>query len=207
MSKIIVMSILVSSLVSCSKFKRVSDKNKPAQQEEKLDELEGLEGLDDFESDDLMAEEPKEEEQKLLVEEASEQVMKPEIKKEMIASYTVQSGDTLMLISYKLYGHHREWKNIHQANKAMIGSPGNLKVGAQLSYYPPQNPVKKPEGKPYLIKLGDSLSLISGKVYGDIKLWRPIFNNNSQAIDDPNLIFAGFTIYYPEKSSHSLASY
>jgi len=207
MSKFILIVILVSSFVSCSKFKRVTDKKTATKQEAQIDELEGLDGLDDFEGDDLMAEEPKQKEDKLLIEQADEQAITPEIKKETVASYTVQSGDTLMLISYKLYGHHKEWRNIFRGNKEAIGAPGKLKEGMQLTYFPPQKPVQKPEGQPYLIKVGDSLSLISGKVYGDIKLWRPIFNNNSSSIDDPNLIFAGFTIYYPEKNSQNLASY
>ncbi|PIP94727.1 MAG: hypothetical protein COW78_09545 [Bdellovibrio sp. CG22_combo_CG10-13_8_21_14_all_39_27] len=51
-------------------------------------------------------------------------------------------------------------------------------------------------GNPYLIKSGDSLSLISKKVYGDWREWPAIHKNNPQQIRDPNLIFAGFTLYY-----------
>jgi len=51
-------------------------------------------------------------------------------------------------------------------------------------------------GNPYLIKSGDSLSLISKKVYGDWREWPAIHKNNPKQIRDPNLIFAGFTLYY-----------
>lgn len=217
--------LTLSLLVSCSKFKRVSTSEPATTKSSGLNELEGLEGLEEFEDEKILTESSPNEETVLLVEEQIEepmqeqeeelmmmeepkkQVMRPTIKKETIARYTVQAGDTLMLISYKLYGHHKEWKSIYQMNRNAIGNRNNLKVGTEISYYPPSNPPPAPEGIPYLIRKGDSLSSISGKVYGDIKLWRPIYENNRYSIDNPNLIFAGFTIYYPEKSSQTVASY
>ena len=55
-------------------------------------------------------------------------------------------------------------------------------------------------GLPYLIKEGDSLASISLDKYETLNKWRYIYNNNKPLIKDPNLIFAGFTLYYiPER--------
>lgn len=199
MKNLFYLTIILGLFASCSKFKRVTE-TKEAPKTEELSELEELGDFDEsssFKEDTPTAqtEEPMQE----LMEDIPMEKEAPVITKETKAVYEVQREDTLMLISYKLYGHHREWKNIYQINKNILKNPSGLRAGMQLQYYPPQTPPQTPSGNPYLIKSGDSLSLIAGKVYGNIKLWRPIYKNNSQSISDPNLIFAGFTIYYPEK--------
>jgi len=41
------------------------------------------------------------------------------------------------------------------------------------------------------------LGVISTKVYdGEKKYWKKLWENNKPMIRDPNLIFAGFTIFY-----------
>jgi nucleoid-associated protein YgaU len=48
-------------------------------------------------------------------------------------SYRVQSSDTLVAISRKLYGSSSEWEKIYDANRDTIGSnPGRLKVDTVL---------------------------------------------------------------------------
>lgn len=195
------------NLVSCSKFKRV----KPTEKAE-TSEAELFVEAGDGESDLLKEDDPtKEIEENLLEEEPllkEEMVQeKPMIrddgmgKQDMVSQYQVKKGDTLMLISYKLYGHHGEWKNLLNQNRGAIKNYRSLSAGTLLSFNPPSVPPMTPGGLPYLIKMGDSLSLIAGKVYGNVMKWRPIHENNSREITNPNLIFAGFTIYYPEKSS------
>ena len=76
-----------------------------------------------------------------------------------------------------------------------------------LKYKKPLHPYRPPLGDPYLIKTGDSLSLISRKVYGDYKKWDHIYRNNPRQIRDPNLIFAGFTLYYPSLNNIALNLY
>lgn len=112
-------------------------------------------------------------------------------------TYIVEENDTLMLISFKLYGHHREWREIYKLNKEKIADFNNPEEGSKLIYYPPENKLRVPEGLPYLIKNGDTLSLISKEVYRDWRKWTFIWKNNSDQIEDPNIIFAGFTLYYP----------
>ena len=44
-------------------------------------------------------------------------------------TYTVEEGDTLMRISAKFYGTNRKWRDIREANKAIISSDGRVKTG------------------------------------------------------------------------------
>jgi len=51
-------------------------------------------------------------------------------------------------------------------------------------------------GEKYLIKVGDTLGLISNEVYGTKAKWKKLWENNRQLIKNPNRIFAGFNLYY-----------
>lgn len=111
--------------------------------------------------------------------------------------YTVKNGETLMMISFNVYGDYRRWKEIASYNS--IGQ-NDLNPGMQIKY---QKPVSEfswsPEGLPYLIKRGDTLATISDDKYGTVNKWRMIYDNNRPLIKDPNLIYAGFTLYYIPK--------
>ena len=53
----------------------------------------------------------------------------------------------------------------------------------------------------YKVKLGDSLSLISRNIYGDLHKWPKIFRFNKHKIKDPNLIFPNQQFGIPIKFS------
>ena len=114
------------------------------------------------------------------------------------ATYTVKKGETLMMVAFNLYGDYRKWKSLSDLN-GLSGS--GVSEGAVLRYKKPASEfVWNPEGLPYLIKNGDSLVTISNDKYGTANKWKLIYNNNRPLIKDPNLIFAGFTLYYiPER--------
>lgn len=112
-----------------------------------------------------------------------------------MGTYNSEKGDTLMLISFKLYGDYRKWKQIRDANPGI--NINDLAAGTLLKYPKPAVEFTwQPKGLPYLIKRGDYLGSISLDKYGTYKRWKDIWNNNKPMIKDPNLIFAGFTIYY-----------
>jgi len=113
--------------------------------------------------------------------------------------YVVRRGDTLMLIAFHMYGDYLRWREIYELNRATLGANHDLNAGMLLKLSLPLRPHQRPMGLPYLIKSGDSLSLISRKVYGDLNDWPRIWQNNPTQIRDPNLIFAGFTLFYPER--------
>ncbi|MCP4913704.1 MAG: LysM peptidoglycan-binding domain-containing protein [Oligoflexia bacterium] len=111
-----------------------------------------------------------------------------------VAEYTVTKGETLMMVAFKVYGDYRKWKEIRSFN----GLDSNIvSEGTVIKYQKPtQEFVWNPEGLPYLIKNGDSLVTISKDKYGTPNKWNYIYDNNKPLIRDPNLIFAGFTLYY-----------
>ncbi len=118
-----------------------------------------------------------------------------------LATYTVGKNETLMLVAFKLYGDYRKWKVIAKYNMDILSDGQTISEGMNIKYLPPMEDFEwSPEGNPYLIKWGDSLSLISKNVYGVLRRWKDIWNNNKVLIRDPNKIYAGFTIYYVQDS-------
>jgi nucleoid-associated protein YgaU len=118
-----------------------------------------------------------------------------------IETYKFQKGDTLMMVAFKIYGDYRKWKEIRNLNK----DKKKIVAGTELKYYVPEQKFGwKPDGNPYLVKTGDTLGIISKDKYGTVSKWKSIYENNRPLIRNPNLIFAGFTIYY--KPVRNLAS-
>ena len=112
-----------------------------------------------------------------------------------VGSYTVQSGDTYMLIAFKLYGDYRKWKSVADMNPGV--SSAQLSVGQNIKYDMPSQPfVWNPQGNPHLIQNGETLGTISNDKYGTAARWKDIYNNNRPLIQDQNMIFAGFTLYW-----------
>lgn len=52
-----------------------------------------------------------------------------EQKRTIPETYTVEEGDTLMRISAKFYGTNRKWRDIRDANRAIISPDGRVRVG------------------------------------------------------------------------------
>lgn len=110
--------------------------------------------------------------------------------------YTVEKGDTLMLISFKLYGDYTKWKSIQNLNPT-LQSFDRLQTGTKLNVLKPSEKFNwQPSGSPYLIKRHDTLRKISTNLYETPKHWTHLFEHNKALIKDPNIIFAGFTLYY-----------
>ena len=116
--------------------------------------------------------------------------------------HTVSNGETLGVIASKIYGDFRKWRSIYLDNEEKLGAKP-LTAGTILRYQmPAEGEVIRPEGNPYLILRNDTLGTISEKVYdGTTNHWKKIWKNNHQMIWDPNLIFAGLTIFTPELNS------
>lgn len=109
--------------------------------------------------------------------------------------HVVQKGETLMMVAFHLYGDYEKWKDLKQWNPSISGH--SISEGQVLQYEAPAEKFSwNPNGLPYVVKRGDSLGSISDDKYGTIKRWREIYDNNQPLIKDPNLIFAGFTLYY-----------
>ncbi len=112
-----------------------------------------------------------------------------------VATHTVKRGETLMQIAFQVYGDLSKWRTLKELNN--LASSSSLHSGMKLKYYKPESPfVWNPSGTPYLIKDGDTLGIISSNVYRTPKKWKTIWENNKPLIKNPNLIYAGFTLYY-----------
>ena len=117
-----------------------------------------------------------------------------------ISTYDGEDGDTLMLISFKLYGDYRLWHRIQAANPDL--DPDSNLSGKKIKYpVPMEKFVWEKKGDPYLIRQGDTLGKISHHLYQTSRHWEALWNNNRPMIQDPDLIFTGFTLYYPPSSS------
>jgi len=112
--------------------------------------------------------------------------------------YTAKEGETLMWIAFKIYGDYKEWKKLKLWNEDKLNFNNQVDPGTQIKYQPLATAYDwKGSGSPYLVKNGDTLFLISKDVYsGNGNFWREIWQNNQIQIKDPNLIFAGFTLFY-----------
>lgn len=197
--KFLISMLLAVTFVSCSGTKKAEDDSSAeagvelsdadAFLEDAADEVgEEPVALDDATNMDQMSDAP-------MATEESSGLIQPS---GGMATYTVQQNETLMMIAFKLYGDYGKWKDLARMNATSLGSNNVVSVGTQLQYEAPaQEFVWNPEGNPYLIKTGDTLGTISSDTYGTTRYWKNIWNNNKPLIKDPNLIFAGFTIYTP----------
>lgn len=126
--------------------------------------------------------------------------------KKPLKTYVVQEGDDLWNISEKFYGSGFNAYDISVANK--IDDSSNLEVGKKL-VIPQVTPRQSTVGEisaissgqvtyvenKYIVQPGDSLSIISQKVYGDIFAWPKIMNANN--LLTPDSIEAGMVLIIP----------
>ncbi len=112
-------------------------------------------------------------------------------------TYKVSKGETLMQIAFKIYGDIGKWKSLKEMNRTTFSKNSALHANMTLKYAAPNKEfVWNPEGTPYMIKNGETLGTISNSVYKTPKKWKSIWENNKPLIKNPNVIYAGFTLYY-----------
>jgi len=54
----------------------------------------------------------------------------------IIESYTVKAGDTLSMIAERIYGDAAAYNDIYEANKDILASADEIKVGQELKIPP-----------------------------------------------------------------------
>jgi nucleoid-associated protein YgaU len=206
--KIILFLSLFFMHLSCSKSSKKADPSDSTESVSK--ETDQTEKSGD-ESDPSLAEaDLEEDEEELIIEEEDEEmgvakkdensnVPTEDLEELQVAGgakeYKVKKGETLMLIAFKLFGDYGKWKEIVAQNPE-IKTTG-LVSGTSIKYISTGKAFDwRPEGLPHLIKSGDTLGKISDEKYGTPKRWKYIWENNKPLIKDPNLIYAGFTLYY-----------
>ncbi len=113
-----------------------------------------------------------------------------------VTRYRVKRGDTLMKIAFENYGDLYRWKDILDGNQDVLKDPNQLSPGTTLMLSGTGMVTIERNGEKYLIKVGDTLGLISNEVYGTQAKWKKLWENNRQMIKNPNRIYAGFNLYY-----------
>lgn len=118
--------------------------------------------------------------------------------------YKARSGDFLKLISYKIYGDSKYWKDIYEWNKDKLGSriKYTIRPDDKIKYKNNSEfPVHKwfARGEVYRIRRGDSLSTISSRVYETKKYQKCLKQNNPILVRNVDSLDAGLFLYYLEK--------
>ncbi len=118
--------------------------------------------------------------------------------------YEWRSGDTWTAVAERVYGDRRHVGLLRAANEGK--SSGDLAAGTRV-WVPAreqEDPSREGEviatasGRLYEVASGDSLSVISDKVYGTSKRWREIFEANRDVLADPDRLEVGTKLRIPE---------
>lgn len=139
-------------------------------------------------------------------------------------AYTVKSGDNLKKIAAYYYGDANVYKLIYERNKGTIKNvnliyagqtiilPSYAAVAQGVASTTPAKPAA-PGVKPapgvsvplndgsgefaYTVKSGDTLGRIAAYYYGNVNVYKLIYERNKDTLKSPNLIYAGQTIILP----------
>lgn len=131
--------------------------------------------------------------------------------------YTVKAGDTLSGIAGEWFKNVDNWQAIVDVNPGL--KPSALKVGQKINLparaskstgKSATKAVASTESKPvtpssastsqHVVTSGETLASISGKVYGDSKSWRKIYEANKGVIgDNPSALKIGMKLTIPAK--------
>lgn len=119
--------------------------------------------------------------------------------------YTVQPGDTLGLISLKVYGALSKWPAIANANKEHLSKNSDKLRAGMILIIPAFSetgivsssqdsstslPVLNKDGT-YTVQSGDSLGIIAQKLFGNAREWRKIYELNNDVLTAPHKIKVG----------------
>ncbi len=206
-------TMLLINFVSCSNSSRIKEEN---QIESQFDDAVALEDANIYQSEEGVMEDQYTDRTIEEPEEIAEAPLEDYAPVEEVAvsensfidngveeiQYTVKQGETLMLISFQLYGDYAKWKDIRDRNPSLVNYE-NLEPGQILTVRKPGEEFNwRPEGLPYLIKSNETLQVISQNLYDTTRKWMDIYQHNKPLIKDPDKIYAGFTIYYLEDGNY-----
>lgn len=106
--------------------------------------------------------------------------------------YTVQRGDSLYLIAWKVLGDPNRWPEIHALNRDQIENPHRIQIGMVLNL-PGNAPVS------YRIRPGDTLWDLAERFLGSGTRWDEIYRLNRSTIRSPRLLMPDQEILLPAK--------
>ncbi len=131
---------------------------------------------------------------------------------------TAKAGDTLGALASKHLGSSRDWPALLDANRKLLDAPEDLQVGMKLRLPAAQTedeadevddadddfyrtPARRrrgaPNGKPYKVRHGDTLSSLADRFLGDSAHWYELYRANQGQIDDPDVLRPGTELLIP----------
>lgn len=114
-------------------------------------------------------------------------------------AYHIQVGDTLAIISQKIFGNSNNWRSLAQENN--ISNPNLIYAGDVLFYTlsgqsrPFAQRYESAPRQSVTVQAGDTLSGIAQRVYGTQAGWRTLWKENPQ-ISNPDVIEVGAVLSY-----------
>ncbi len=128
-------------------------------------------------------------------------------------TYVIASGDSLYVISQKVYGTTKHWREIFEANRDTLEAEDRLVVGKKIRIphmaeapaptpkaadVPAPVPVELAGKKTHTVKSGENLSTISKLYFKESKYWQKIAEANSKFLKDPHDLKVGMVLVIPE---------
>lgn len=116
-------------------------------------------------------------------------------------SYTVQYGDTYGQLALNYYGTYAAWRELYKANGYKALNTGDtITLPKTLGKYELKSDAVATTGeKLYTVKAGDTLGTIAANYYGNINMYKAIYERNSSRIKNVNMIYEGQVIVLPAK--------
>jgi nucleoid-associated protein YgaU len=114
--------------------------------------------------------------------------------------YVVAAGDSLGIISSRIYGTSKKWQELAEAND--LKAPFFIFPGDVLKFKVSTPKAKKfvagvkESLKTVVVEKGDTLAKIAEKIYGDKDAWKKFMVYNRPKIGNPNKIFVGMKLTY-----------
>jgi nucleoid-associated protein YgaU len=115
--------------------------------------------------------------------------------------YLAHKGETLRQVAQRLWGEPGAWRSLWQLNRDRVRNPGYLPEGTQLRL-PDQPGAPGPlPVNPVIVRPGDTLWDLSGRLYGDSWAWPVLWGANRHLIRDPHWIYPDQRFRWPSQGS------
>ena len=128
-------------------------------------------------------------------------------------SYVVKAGDTVSHIARKIYGSESQWQEIAKASD--LKNPDRIFPGTTLKVPVLNDNAKNYQGAKvgavkggteadivFVVKAGDTLSALAETNLGHAHLWGKIFDQNREALKDPDMLTVGQTLTFTNNEAH-----
>lgn len=119
---------------------------------------------------------------------------RPALQQPETIAHRVAPGESLSLLAKRYLGSASRWQEIYYLNSHKIANPHWIYPGQVLSI---PTGARRAAGVRYVVRSGDTLWAISGKMSGDPSDWQDLYRANQGSIRNPHLIYPGQVFVVP----------